>query len=889
MREMTGMTRRLRLAAAGACAVLAAACASAPVAKGPTGSGGGSRARIDGDPQVALRRALATRDTSLAVRAIREMPGDTLLRLMTWGLTWHRLGDYEASNRALEQADRMAEDRYTKSIRQSIGAALLNDNAMDFVPGAHERAFLHYYGMMNYLLLGDEENALVEARAANVFLARYSRENGARSFTNDGTVEYLAGLLHMGSDDRNDAVISFRKAHAAFRNYQQNYGITAPRFLGEDLARMATRLGAEDVASSAAKEFGLKPAELRTKAGYGTLLVLVENGSIARREEQKVYIPVLAEEVEALKDGGAEAALTVGLPILDRTLTLFSEAGKRGGAYGSSYQDGMLLAGVELGADFVTMAWPRYVLDQNGAREVTVIVDSTRQQASLMDDLSAIAARSFEEERPRIVRRMVFRGLSKYALAKMAEKKAEDQGGAFGGFLAKVVTQGIAAKTEKADVRSWSALPGEILAARFTLPAGVHRVAIELQDGDGIPRTVDLGQVKIAANKVAVRSQYVTGTWSGATERFATALAKVDFAAAQDTAMGIAQAEKLAADTLPRRALASNAGATGTKAKARKTTRQAAKEAADDDAPQPATRVAAAPSKSDPVWKSEPEVQMAAAPVSPPAAVASAPAAPATAASSAAAPVPAAAAPVAAGPVAPAPEPVREVVPDTSDYLQRVNEAGAAQQYARALQLATAGSSRFPQNGTLLYLKGNYEYRTGQAPAAKQSLDRLMKMSVRVPGAAMLAAQVSAEVGATDDVVSVLKAEVEADGTQRAAAVKMLTSLGQQAYRSGASSKRREELHRAVTYLSAADAMTPDANNKFMAAVSAFSLTQIVATSLQTTQTCAETQEGKEAMAVVSATLPEGGPVNPAVAKQITDAMGAYQTYFDEATKRYCK
>ena len=507
-------------------------------------------------PEAGIRHYLARKD-SLALRAIAGLPGDSLLRLLHRGMAYHRLGNWQASNAALQAADVMAEDRYTKSVKQALGAALINDKTIDYNPPPHERAFMHYYGMLNYLQLGDRDAALVEARKANAFLERYVRENGQRTYESDASVQYLAGMLHLAGGDKNDAIVSLRKAGSAYDVYRERYGVPSPRFVGADIARTAKDMGIEEVVADATKRYGLGSADVAAQRGSGQLLVLIENGYIAHRVQQKLYVPILKSEADALSNGGLEAALTVGVPIVDRTLTLFLET-NRGNEYAQAYQDGYVLGALITGGDLVTMAWPKYSLYANGVEDVTVTVGTARQEALVMNDLSAIAARHFEEEKGKIVRRAVFRAAGKYALAKYAEKKAEQAAdnanttgvpglGKIAGGIAKAGAQALANATEQADTRSWSSLPAEIRAARFTLPPGDHHVVLNVLDADGTTRTIDLGTVKVAANQTVVQSAFVDGQYRGSARRFANAVQGVDFRASLDVASGALPAVQAAA------------------------------------------------------------------------------------------------------------------------------------------------------------------------------------------------------------------------------------------------------------------------------------------------------------------------------------------------------
>src|SRR4051812_24499861 len=52
-------------------------------------------------PEDGLRKFVATQNVSGIQTAMAAMPGDTLLRMMNWGLAFHRLGRYAESNTAL--------------------------------------------------------------------------------------------------------------------------------------------------------------------------------------------------------------------------------------------------------------------------------------------------------------------------------------------------------------------------------------------------------------------------------------------------------------------------------------------------------------------------------------------------------------------------------------------------------------------------------------------------------------------------------------------------------------------------------------------------------------------------------------------------------------------
>jgi hypothetical protein len=482
---------------------------------------------------AALRHYVVAGDTAAIDRIQRKGPGDELVRLLNRGLYLHRIGKYQESNVALQRAEQLAEDRYTKSISQNIAAFMLNDRVLDYSPSALERAMIHYYGMINYMVLGNEESAIVEARRANLFLERYNRDNaGARSYTNDAFVEHVAGLLHWSGGDYNDALVSLRKADDAFIQYRARFGIEAPTVFGEDLHMMANLVGVPEIADSAAKRYHLGPGPNAVRAGAsgpsGELIVIIENGFVAHRTEDKVFIPILESERDMLRSGEAGHILEATAQVMIRTVGWLNQASREGREQVRQFEGGLLVGSLLLNADLVSFAWPTYLLDANAVRNVTVRAGGDQLQAALVEDLSSIAARDFEERKPGIIARMVARTLFKEFSVDRIEAAGEKAGGVVGGFLARVGARSVATLTERADTRFWSLLPHEIRIARFALPVGEHHISITIEDR-GTSEQMDVGTVSIVDGKLSIQTVFVTGNESGNLARFRAATSNVDY------------------------------------------------------------------------------------------------------------------------------------------------------------------------------------------------------------------------------------------------------------------------------------------------------------------------------------------------------------------------
>ena len=170
-------------------------------------------------------------------------------------------------------------------------------------------------------------------------------------------------------------------------------------------------------------------------------MVLIENGFIAHRAEQKVYIQVLAEEKDSVLHGNAESAVVAAATVLIRTLVVMNALSREGTEF-PSHEDGVIIAtaGSAVGLELISLAWPSYRLDAQRAGDVRVSVNDERSfTPALLQDLSAIAVRDFEETKPTIMLRMVARGLLKEAAVTAAA--GEDAAGEVGGFLGRVASR----------------------------------------------------------------------------------------------------------------------------------------------------------------------------------------------------------------------------------------------------------------------------------------------------------------------------------------------------------------------------------------------------------------------------------------------------------------
>ncbi|MGI9180335.1 MAG: hypothetical protein ACR2H9_07545 [Longimicrobiaceae bacterium] len=483
----------------------------------PAGSPLTSRTLDQGDAWLRHYLMRGEYDEALKMldRSSKLVARDRLLRQLQSAIVLHYAGRYEESNRAFDWAEREADLRYTKSLREAAGSLLLNDKVLAYVPSPAEMAVIPYYRMLNYLALGQMDGGVVEARKAGAYVARIERESG-RKCAGNAFVQYLSGLVYDAAGERNDALVSLRQAERSFAPCTAVGNAGAPAYFGSDLLRLARLLGVEEV-----MEGGALPSAAAAEpepAGTGDLVVLIENGFVAHRAHRDLYVPILPWEMEGLESGEAGEIAAAAARITTRLISNFAEQATWGTALDAS--PFMQASQMAEGAYVLKLAWPVAHLEANRAATVRVVVDDQVVEAPPVEDVSSLFARELESQRSHIVARMVARGLVKYVVANEAEKKAEKKGGEVLGFLTGIFANAAANALEQADTRSWSLLPDQISMARLRLPPGEHEVRIDVLGAGGmVVRTLDLGRVTVRSGERVFRSGRVWGSEVGDRER----------------------------------------------------------------------------------------------------------------------------------------------------------------------------------------------------------------------------------------------------------------------------------------------------------------------------------------------------------------------------------
>ncbi|MBC7692754.1 MAG: hypothetical protein H7222_13415 [Methylotenera sp.] len=384
-----------------------------------------------------------------------ENGSDQLLYLLDLGLSLHAAGKYEESNKAFFEADKIAEIKDYTSLAAESASLLTSDNLRDYKGEDFEKVLINTYLAINYALMGDHENALVEARRVNRKLQLMVSE-GQRKYKQNAFARYLSAILYEADGNWNDAYV----------DYKLTYDLT-PAYpgLGKDLYRLAWLTGDRDDMDKWTETFKLSAEDQaqakslyskqtgKSKVEPSEIIVIYENGiSPVKRPDPGFgsiprfyarYNPVYAAKIEVRKLEATLAPPAVPLPVP---------------ASAAASTDSPV-----------------------------AVADTYR-----LHDIESTATENLQEKWGGILAKKLAGVVAKQVLSKQVENVTHSP---LLGALANIALYA----SDQADVRSWNLLPRDLQIARIQVAPGSYTVRALPQGAGALPeKTIQVGPGKKA-------------------------------------------------------------------------------------------------------------------------------------------------------------------------------------------------------------------------------------------------------------------------------------------------------------------------------------------------------------------------------------------------------
>ena len=391
--------------------------------------------------------------TCIAMLHDKNKDGKDIRDNLDEAMLCYMLNDYESSSEIFELTDSLMQEAFTKSISKTMGATLFNDNIAEYPGNVYEYLFVNSFNALNYIHMGDLENALVELNKAavkeNEYLSKYGDFALADAVSSDekSEMEKSAGKLGLNlseykADSPKKPTMADLYRDSAFLRYLSLvlYSAAGNRSSVEVDAKVLATLGSNINVSE----------DVNIPAGKGRLGVLALSGLIGRRHEAKFETPQV---------------LPFYVPIDGAKPILFK----------------------------LKFVWPEYSGQDPQITDIEIeLKDVGKKSAVVIEDFDEALAKDVRLKANRAFNRSMIRSISKktaglasaQATLISARKIADEAKGSIAGVAAEATY--VAAwhtaeyavdqldKTEFADLRQGFYLPRSVSAAGFTVDPGTY-------------------------------------------------------------------------------------------------------------------------------------------------------------------------------------------------------------------------------------------------------------------------------------------------------------------------------------------------------------------------------------------------------------------------------
>jgi len=359
------------------------------------------------------------------------------------GVVNHLLGNYEESNKWLEEAYIFGEDHRVNYLNFA-GSYFLNPSLIVYPGEDHEHLMLLYYKALNFLKMNNYDAALIECRRLNQRLYELGdKYTSERKYQRDAFIHNLMGIIYEASMDYNNAFIAYRNSLEIYEtDYKELFQLGAPTQLKKDLLRTAYLAGFPEELDKYESEFGI--LHEKEQSSGGSLVFFWHNG------------------LSPIKDQWAISFVTSGEA---GYVTFFNE--DLGIDFSFQYDELVDRPSIN-DLSGTKIAFPKYVERPPYFRSANLLLNNRVFDFEIAQDLNSIAFKTLNER----MLAELGKGLLRVALKKVVEKQVRKENETLG-FLVSAINFA----SEQADTRNWQTLPHGIHYSRIPLMEGQNKIS----------------------------------------------------------------------------------------------------------------------------------------------------------------------------------------------------------------------------------------------------------------------------------------------------------------------------------------------------------------------------------------------------------------------------
>ena len=194
---------------------------------------------------------------------------DQLIYMLDWATALQISGRYKESAQALNRCEKIADIQDYHSLSNIAASMALSEDMVQYKGEDFEKVLINAVNSINYVMMGEYDDALVEVRKVNQKLHKYKIE-AKRDYEQNPFATYLSALIWEASRKWDDAYIDYKKTYELAPDY-------AP--LREDLIRLAIKAQRPDELESWRKDFpDVKPRPEWRDSAMGELVFVMQQG-----------------------------------------------------------------------------------------------------------------------------------------------------------------------------------------------------------------------------------------------------------------------------------------------------------------------------------------------------------------------------------------------------------------------------------------------------------------------------------------------------------------------------------------------------------------------------------------------------------------------------------
>lgn len=203
---------------------------------------------------------------------------DQLLYLMDLGVVAHTAGRYKEAIDAFLKADKLAEIKDYTSISAEAASVLVNDDVKPYKGEDFEKLLINVYLAIDYTMLGQWDDALVECRKVNHKLDLLIRK-GDLPYEHNSFAKYLSAVLFEARNELNDAMVDYRTVNKWKSGYP---------YLPQPLLRIADRMKMSQEYDDFRKQYP-STKNYKIKKNEGEIVLLLEQGRSPVKVESEQF------------------------------------------------------------------------------------------------------------------------------------------------------------------------------------------------------------------------------------------------------------------------------------------------------------------------------------------------------------------------------------------------------------------------------------------------------------------------------------------------------------------------------------------------------------------------------------------------------------------------